>query len=257
MTQRRVALEFAVVDTAGGQIFATAPWQPEIAPPGDYMLFVLQDGVPSHAKFVKLSRATSTAQTGQNTPWGGKARLDRDFTVEADDTLRVLPGTEVFALANADSGASGEASGLVEMIVKGLFRAEGDSAAPITFSATDTTQTGAWQGFRLDYAGAQMGYGFDNTGVLDWVKVRDAVKGIAVENIGAPTLSNLTFVNNDVADIYVDSTDVEIPHSGGWSLQGPTRVLVTTGTKPGRDIVQLPDTLAARGGNGFSRRGHP
>jgi hypothetical protein len=243
MTQRRVALEFAVVDTAGGQLFATAPWQPEIAPPGDYMLFVLQDGVPSHARFVKLSWATSTAQTGANTVWGGTARPHRDFTVEEDDTLTVLPGTAVVAADSTDRGGGGDYPDLVEMILRGLFRADGDSAYPIVFRGTDTTSVSPWGGFRLDYQGSQMGYGYDNTGIMDWVTVRDAAKGIAIENIGAPSLSNITFRNNEVADIYVDSTDVEIPYSGGWSLQGPTRVLVTTATKPGRDIVQLPDTL--------------
>jgi hypothetical protein len=79
-SQRRVVCEF---DSLGADtLVVTAPWAPEVAPPGMYLLFILTDGgVPSEGKFVKLSRATSTAQTGSETVWGFRARLDRDFTV--------------------------------------------------------------------------------------------------------------------------------------------------------------------------------
>lgn len=53
MEQRLVGLSFTA---AGGTLTVTAPPDANIAPPGHYMIFVLDaKGVPSHAKFVRIS----------------------------------------------------------------------------------------------------------------------------------------------------------------------------------------------------------
>jgi hypothetical protein len=90
-TQRRVLLEFTKVDDT--TLAVTAPWTPEVAPPGDYMVFLLDNGVPSTGTFVNLKEATSTAITGQHTVWDGTVRLSKSFTVDAGDTLEIRPGT--------------------------------------------------------------------------------------------------------------------------------------------------------------------
>ncbi len=50
-SQRYVAMSFT---TGFDLLHVTAPTDPNIAPPGYYMLFILDDGVPSEAAFVRL-----------------------------------------------------------------------------------------------------------------------------------------------------------------------------------------------------------
>jgi hypothetical protein len=54
MSQRHVGLEMVSQDAAAGTLTLRAPPGGGVAPPGWYMLFVLHDGVPSIAKFVRL-----------------------------------------------------------------------------------------------------------------------------------------------------------------------------------------------------------
>jgi hypothetical protein len=73
MQQHYVPLEF---DASGPQLSTTAPVNPNTAPPGYYMLFILRDGVPSVAKIVKLggtpppASPTPTATSATSTPTG-------------------------------------------------------------------------------------------------------------------------------------------------------------------------------------------
>ncbi|HLG37678.1 MAG TPA: galactose oxidase early set domain-containing protein, partial [Nitrososphaera sp.] len=51
--QRYVGLDF---DVKKGKIVAVAPGNPNIAPPGYYMLFIIdEEGIPSRANFLHLS----------------------------------------------------------------------------------------------------------------------------------------------------------------------------------------------------------
>ena len=50
-SQRHVAMSFVGTPQ---EIHVTAPTDPDVAPPGYYMLFILDDGVPSEAAFVLL-----------------------------------------------------------------------------------------------------------------------------------------------------------------------------------------------------------
>jgi hypothetical protein len=60
---RFIPLDFAI-PVAGGEIWVASPAQPNLAPPGYYMLFILKDGdragirYPSVAKIIKLSATT-------------------------------------------------------------------------------------------------------------------------------------------------------------------------------------------------------
>jgi hypothetical protein len=71
MQQHYVPLDF---DASGSQLSTTAPVNPNTAPPGYYMLFILKDGVPSVAKIVKLGGTppppspTPTATSATSTP---------------------------------------------------------------------------------------------------------------------------------------------------------------------------------------------
>ena len=62
MEQRFVDLEFS---QSGGKLSVSAPRRPELAPPGNYMLFVVdENGVPSEAAMVNLPVGDEAAQFG-------------------------------------------------------------------------------------------------------------------------------------------------------------------------------------------------
>lgn len=59
--QRQVVLSFSVI---GNSATCSMPPNSSVAPPGQYMLFVLYEGVPSVAQFVSLQLATSSGTPG-------------------------------------------------------------------------------------------------------------------------------------------------------------------------------------------------
>jgi hypothetical protein len=66
MEQRYVQLDF--VQPAAGILHVSAPVQPNVAPPGYYMLFLVDgDGIPSVAPFVRLGSALSPTTTTTTT----------------------------------------------------------------------------------------------------------------------------------------------------------------------------------------------
>jgi hypothetical protein len=78
--QRLVGLNFSL---AGGHLVATAPPSGSIAPPGYYMLFILnKTGVPSVAKFVHLSSSPKN-----KTPAGGITTPSGDMTIQAGTSV--------------------------------------------------------------------------------------------------------------------------------------------------------------------------
>jgi len=78
--QRLVGLNFSL---AGGNLVATSPPNGSTAPPGYYMLFILnKTGVPSVAKFVHLS---STPKN--KTPAGGITTPSSDTTIQAGQSI--------------------------------------------------------------------------------------------------------------------------------------------------------------------------
>jgi hypothetical protein len=88
MEQRYVPLNFAAI---GGQLAVTAPANANVAPPGYYMLFIMDtQGVPSIAKFVRIDSAVDgggagTGLTGQyfnNTSLSGIPVLQRSEAID-------------------------------------------------------------------------------------------------------------------------------------------------------------------------------
>ncbi len=242
-SQRRVVLEFAEVGT--DSLMATAPWTPEVAPPGNYMLIIQnEDGVPSVAKFVTLGTATSTAQTGGDEVWGGTARLYAGFTVDTGDTLTILPGPTVYADADASTP--------IKITTLGRFVAVGTEEDPITFTSMNGTgAAGEWGGLDFALQGCECtGYGY-STGigapsVIEHASISSAEIGIAIRDFVAPNLKAVAFENilGD-RDITIDDTDVFIPHGywtegcesgsyvaqkGYWELEGPTHVVFSNST---------------------------
>ncbi|HEY6775746.1 MAG TPA: galactose oxidase-like domain-containing protein [Thermoleophilaceae bacterium] len=120
MEQRYVPLTF----TAGaGGLAATAPANANVAPPGVYMLFIVDaSGVPSVAKMVTVASDTSppTAPTGLTAAPGGTGRLDLGWTASTDDVgvtgYRVErcqgPGCTTFAEVAAPTATTYSDAGL-------------------------------------------------------------------------------------------------------------------------------------------------
>jgi hypothetical protein len=230
MSQRRVRLERVVI--APSTIAVTAPWQPEVAPPGDYMLFLIDGGVPSEGKFVTLKAASSTDDTGQHTFWSGTVRPRQDFTVQPGDTLEIHPGTKILAQYpdKKNDPSVGKDASLVEIINRGTILAQGTWQNPIIAAATDSTAA-HWYGFRdlPNPLGVPCGYGYACTDEFSYLTVRNAKFGIALEDTCAPRLERVDFKTNAgaTADIYIDRTDLVVPDDCLWTLIAPTRVVVT------------------------------
>jgi hypothetical protein len=86
-----------------------------------------------------------------DTVWKGEIALTEDILVPAGVTLTIAPGT-VIRVSNAESSKTDPEylSPLVELMVRGKLRAEGEPLAPISFSAAGERKGGVWAGIIID-----------------------------------------------------------------------------------------------------------
>ena len=108
MEQRYVPLSFT---SGGGTVTPTAPANANVAPPGPYMLFVIDgNGVPSVAKIVNVGGATPPAPPAVSSvsPAGGATGVARTTTVSAtfDRAMNRASVESAFSLRRTSSGAS-------------------------------------------------------------------------------------------------------------------------------------------------------
>lgn len=135
MEQRYVPLSFT---SGGGTVTATAPANANIAPPGPYMLFVVDDsGVPSVAKIVNVGAATPPAVSSVS-PAGGATGVARTTTVSAtfDRAMNRASVESAFSLRRTSGGA-----------VNGSFSWSGNTvtftpSAPLSGAASHTASVG-------------------------------------------------------------------------------------------------------------------
>jgi hypothetical protein len=193
--------------------------------------------------------------------WEGLVSLDADFYVAPDCTLEIKPGTMVVAADSTDRLAGGMDPNLVELIVQGTLLANGTANEPIEFRGVDTTATNGWYGIRMDLIGTTWtGYGYvgseEPLSSISNATVRDAARGVSIENLIAPNLADVTFKNiggSPAKHIYLDSTDVVLPYGvwdrtgpdsthhvdpspGIWELDGPTNVIAADSVRAGADM---------------------
>lgn len=144
-TQGRIRLSHAVVPGDAARLIVSGPKDETYGPEGYYMLFVLDDGVPSEAAWVHVERGSYTVASGQSRRWGADVWLDQDFEVEAGGELEILPGTTVHA----------EADTLVGILIKGALDAQGTEQDPIVFTSKErvTATAGLWKGRRSSWPG--------------------------------------------------------------------------------------------------------
>jgi hypothetical protein len=135
MDQREVALSF----TAGsGALTVTAPPNGNIAPPGYYMLFILNSGVPSVATFVQLTATTAPA----------------DFSVSAtpsSQTVAPASGTNYTVSVTPSNGFTGNVTFGVSGLPSGTTATfspssvSGSGSSTMTVSTSSLTPAGTYQ----------------------------------------------------------------------------------------------------------------
>jgi len=135
MDQREVALSF----TAGsGALTVTAPPNGNIAPPGYYMLFILNSGVPSVATFVQLTATTAPA----------------DFSVSAtpsSQTVAPASGTNNTVSVTPSNGFTGNVTFGVSWLPSGATASfspssvSGSGSSTMTVSTSSLTPAGTYQ----------------------------------------------------------------------------------------------------------------
>lgn len=104
--QRRIPLSFTV-NTANNTITAAAPTDPNVAPPGYYMVFIINSsGVPSVAKMVQLPTFSNIANSG----WGSAGRYN--FFASHSDKIMEVAGGSTAEGAPLDQGDINEVSGI-------------------------------------------------------------------------------------------------------------------------------------------------
>ncbi len=135
MDQREVALSF----TAGsGALTVTAPPDGNIAPPGYYMLFILNSGVPSVATFVQLTATTAPPDFSISATPSSRAVAPASGT---NYTVSITPsngftGNVTFGLSGLPSGATASFS---------PSPVSGSGSSTMTISTSSVTPAGTYQ----------------------------------------------------------------------------------------------------------------
>jgi hypothetical protein len=120
MEQRAIELDFGV---GGGGVTVGAPPNGGVAPPGYYMLFLVNDGVPSTAAFIKIGSAVG----GDGGPPGD---VDCTATIDSIDALKVLRHSAGLSVEQV------EPCGNIGTL-RGDGRLKGDTNCSGTIDATD------------------------------------------------------------------------------------------------------------------------
>ncbi|MGQ0723380.1 MAG: right-handed parallel beta-helix repeat-containing protein [Candidatus Eiseniibacteriota bacterium] len=208
--------------------------------------------------------------------WSGLVQLVADVEVPAGRTLTISQKSQVVSAANQDSQAAGESPDGVQIGVKGQLLAgdlaggvvEMTSSRDLDFvhfafdssggefiyaggEATVTAGSSDWSGLAMDLIGAEWtGYGCvgseEPLSDIENTSIENATYGIRVQNLIAPNLAEVDFVNIGGVPpkhIYLDNTDAFIPwgvwngavvneEHGEWDLLGGTYVVATNTVSP-------------------------
>jgi len=95
--------------------------------------------------WVKRKSREISGDLSQNTLWSGDIYIDGDVTVDSDVTLTVIPDTKVI-FDDSDSESGGKYSTFGEIIVNGVFKADGADFV----SSDGGTAKGDWGGVWFD-----------------------------------------------------------------------------------------------------------
>lgn len=111
-----------------------------------WLLFLLLCALPLRAQAEPLVYQGETTLWSE-TVWSGEVLIDGILTVAPGTTLEIRPGTTIrFTFFDSNGDGLGEH----EIFIQGVLRARGSAAAPIRFTAAESSpQPGAWGAINL------------------------------------------------------------------------------------------------------------
>jgi hypothetical protein len=246
MTQRLLVLAADPIVTADS-ITVTVPTDPAVAPPGPYMLFVLDDtGCWSEAKWVSMTDSPYVPPTPDPDDWSGTVSMTQNVVIACTDTLTIAAGTVV----NVTEPPVGD---LLSLTVYGTLVLEGSNSNPITFQ--QGFQSDKWYGIRLGESGqivfAPAGGNGENGTII-----RDAVSPLAYEGGDLPAGVahhmdiELSYDNDFTITFdrdYIVAVDDTLELEPGWRLGFADSDFAKFGRDPNRVEVIVHGTFLADG----------
>ena len=175
MEQRYVPLSFT---TGTGTLNATAPANPNVAPPGVYMLFVIDaDGVPSVARMVRVGTSPTVAfvRPAEN---ASEVLPNEPIVVAFDTSMDKSSAEAAFSLRRTSDGAA--VSGSFGWYGPGvlIFKPDVDLAGGTQYTATVSTAAKNLGGFRLPVAKTWR-FTTTNRPIIDRVYPADGATGVS------------------------------------------------------------------------------
>jgi hypothetical protein len=217
MDQRYVPLSFTA---SGGSVNATAPPNPNVAPPGVYMLFVIgTDGVPSVAKMVRVGTSPTV-----------------NFVRPAEETTEVLPNAPiVVAFDRSMDKASAQAAFSLKRTSDGapvsgsfgwygpgvlVFKPDADLAAGTQYTASVSTAAKDLGGFALPVAKT---WRFTATGppIINSVSPADGATGVSPSSLTIAYFNKAMDKASAQAAFSLKRTSDGAPVSGSFGWYGP------------------------------------
>jgi hypothetical protein len=239
MEQRYVPLSF----TAGtGTLTATAPANLNIAPPGVYMLFVIDaNGVPSVARMVRVS--TSPAVASVFPAEDAAEVLPNAPIVVGFDTSMDKPSAEAaFSLKRTSDGAA--VSGRLSWYGNALiFKPDADLAAGTQFTASVSTAAKDLAGNPLPVAKTWR-FTTTNRPIIDSVYPADGATGVSPSSVTYAIFNKAMDKPSAEAAFSLKRTSDGAAVSGSFSWYGPSVLIF----KPNADLAAGTQYTAAVSG---------
>lgn len=192
--QRHIFLDNSAVQVVSGGINITAPVDPNKIPPGHYMLFVLNNGVPSVAEIIRVQQpsasltATLSCDNAYDVYFNGAYQGSGSTWWQSQSyNFTLLPGKNVLAIKGMDAG--GVAGLLADLKINGQMTGCSSSCWKVEtnapFNWTDINfDDGAWSNATL----------YGAYGVSPW---NNSVAGMPTNTPGRWIWSS----NNDLHDV--------------------------------------------------------
>ena len=239
MEQRYVPLSF----TAGtGTLTATAPANPNIAPPGVYMLFVIDaNGVPSVARMVRMG--TSPAVASVFPAEDAAEVLPNAPIVVGFDTSMDKPSAEAaFSLKRTSDGAA--VSGRLSWYGNALiFKPDADLVAGTQFTASVSTAAKDLAGNPLPVAKTWR-FTTTNRPIIDSVYPADGATGVSPSSVTYAIFNKAMDKPSAEAAFSLKRTSDGAAVSGSFSWYGPSVLIF----KPIADLAAGTQHTAAVSG---------
>jgi hypothetical protein len=228
MEQRYVPLSFSA---GTGTLNATAPANPNVAPPGVYMLFVIDaNGVPSVARMVRVG--TSPAVTGVSPAENAAEVLPNAAIVVFFDTSMDKASAEAaFSLKRTSDGAavSGSFGWYAPSVL--IFKPKADLAGGTQYTASVSTAAKNLGGFPLPVAKTWR-FTTTNRPIIDRVYPADGATGVSRSSVTYAIFNKAMDKPSAEAAFSLKRTSDGAPVSGAFGWYGNALIF-----KPNADLA--------------------